>query len=118
MIIKDAPSASSKVVVKHKNENRFYGFKNNFLSIENKDKKDVDNSIVNNEKFGEFFHKEEDLFYCKSEDNQIDKLCCLIENEICQNCQRLNQKYHKLKPNYLINAAGRVALIEKEKCFV
>ncbi len=118
MIIENAGATSiSKVVIKHINENRFYKFENNFLPSESNDKKDVDNSIVNNEKFGKFFHKDDDIFYCEIEDNQIDDLCCLKENELCTNCQRLNQKYHKLKPNYLINAAGRVCTYKKGKMF-
>ena len=117
MIIKTNKPSLSKVVVKHINENKFYGFENNFLSQEDKDKKEVDNSIVNDEKFGNFFHKDEDLFYCEIEDNHIDGLCCLKENEFCLNCQRLNQKYHKLKPNYLINGAGRVCTYRKGKIF-
>ena len=118
MIIENnvAPSIS-KVVIKHKNENKFYKFENNFLPSENNDKIDVDNSVVNDEKNINFFHKEEDIFYCESEDNQIDNLTCLIENELCPNCQRLNQKYHKLKPNYLINGAGRVCTYRKGKMF-
>jgi len=113
MIITTSAPSLSKAVIKHENENRFKGFKNNFLSNNN----EVDNSIVNNEKFGSFFHKETDLFYCNSKDNHINGLECLIENEICANCQRLNQKYHKLKPNYLINRAGRVCTYRKGKMF-
>ena len=118
MIIKNTQATSlSKVVIKHKNENRFYKFENNFPSSHINDEKDVDNSIVKNEKFGNFFHKEDDIFYCETEDNQINDLYCIKENELCPNCQRLNQKYHKLKPNYLINAAGRVCTYRKGKMF-
>ena len=106
----------SKIVIKHKNENKFYQFENNFLTPGN-DKIEEDNSIVNDEKFGMYFHKDDNIFYCDIEDNQINELYCTKENELCPNCQRLNQKYHKLKSNYLVNSAGRVCTYRKGKMF-
>ena len=112
----ETPS-SRKVVVKHINENRFYEFTNNFISKEEQNKIGKDNSVSQNEKFGNLYKSEFDIFYCDSSDNQVNDKYCIKENEFCPNCMKLNQQYHKLKSNYLINAAGRVCTYRKGKMF-
>jgi len=109
--------SSSKEVVKHINENRFYGFTNNFIPIEKQKEIGKDNSVSQNEKFVKFFKNEEDIFYCESSDNQVNGKYCFKENEFCPSCMKINQQYHKLKSNYLINAAGRVCTYRKGKMF-
>ena len=109
--------SSSKVVIKHINENRFYEFVNNFISKEEQKRIGKDNSVSHNEKFGKIFKADEDIFYCDSSDNLVNGKWCMKENEFCPNCMKLNQQYHKLKRNYLINAAGRVCTYKKGKIF-
>ena len=107
--------SSSRVLIKHINENRFYGFTNNFISKEEQEKIGKDNSLLHNEKFYPYFHSEDDIFYCESSDNKVNVMYCMKENGLCQNCMKLNQKYHKLKSNYLINSAGRVCTYKRGK---
>ena len=114
--INQIPSLS-KVVLKHIRENKFYTFANNFIPIEEQKKIGKDNSASHNEKFKDYFHAEDDIFYCNLDDNQVNGKYCYKENEICPNCMKLNQQYHKLKSNYLINAAGRVCTYKKGKIF-
>ena len=103
------------MLIKHIDENRFYGFTNNFISKEEQEKIGKDNSLLHNEKFYPYFHSEDDIFYCESSDNKVNDMLCYKENELCPKCMKLNQKYHKLKSNYLINSAGRVCTYKRGK---
>ena len=103
---------TSMPVVKHKNENYFEGFVDNFkITPGNKN-----NRILKNPKFESIFHEKEDIFYC-DKNNQINDKDCYKYNELCKNCLMLNQAYHKLKKNYLLNGAGRVCTYKKGKMF-
>ena len=97
--------------IKHKDENAFEHFENNFNSDNSKN-----NAILKNKKFQEIFDEKSDIFFCNS-NNQINDNDCFMYNELCKNCQLLNQAYHKLKKNYLINSAGRVCTYRKGKMF-
>ena len=97
--------------IKHKDENVFERFENNFNSDHSKN-----NVIFKNKKFKEIFDEKSDIFFCNTY-NQINDNDCYMYNELCKNCQLLNQAYHKLKKNYLINSAGRVCTYRKGKMF-
>ena len=107
-------TSESKPVVEHINEDMFYGFIDNFDKTHDKDNKN--NYILKNPKYKEFYREKDDIFYCKS-DNGINEKKCFVYNELCKNCQMLNQAYHKLKRNYLLNSAGRVCTYKKGKMF-
>lgn len=110
----EPPSYASKVVIEHIDENKFKGFENHFKPKELE--KETDNSVINNPKYEKLFHKEKDMFYC-DKINDVNDQYCITESEFCTNCQRLNQEYHKLKKNYLINGAGRTCTYRKGKMF-
>ena len=99
------------IKIKHKGENDFDKFENNFSSDQSKN-----NAILKNKKFQELFDEESDMFFCDT-NNQINDIDCCKNNELCKNCQLLNQAYHNLKKNYLINSAGRVCTYRKGKMF-
>ena len=99
------------VKIKYKGENDFHKFENNFSSDHSKN-----NAILKNQKFKDIFDEESDMFFCDT-NNQINDIDCCKNNELCKNCQLLNQAYHKLKKNYLINSAGRVCTYRKGKMF-
>ena len=104
----------SKPVIEHIDENVFTLFVDNFNSENNKGIKN--NQISRNPKYKEFYHQKEDMFYCNKKNEINGKVCCVF-NELCRNCQMLNQAYHKLKKNYLLNSAGRVCTYRKGKMF-
>ena len=113
----------SKPVVKHKDENIYEGFldkfdpsHNNNKDNKNNNKNNKNNQILKNLKFKDLYHEENDLFFCNKNNNINDK-DCYIYNELCKDCLTLNQAYHKLKKNYLINGAGRVCTYRKGKMF-
>ena len=98
--------------VNHIDENDFKSFVDNFDPTHNKTNKN--NRILKNQKFADLFHEEEDIFYCNQK-NGINGVDCYKYNELCKNCLTLNQAYHKLKKNYLLNGAGRVCTYRKGK---
>ena len=108
------PASSSKSVVKHKDENAFEGFKNFFDPENNDDNKYY--PILKNKTYMKFYDSKKDIFYCKQK-NKINNKVCYVYNELCKRCLLINQAYHKLKPHYLINAAGRVCTFRKGKMF-
>ena len=76
------------VKIKHKGENDFHKFENNFSSDHSKN-----NAILKNQKFKDIFDEESDMFFFFLY-NQINDIDCCKNNELCKNCQLLNQAYH------------------------
>ena len=109
----ETPCCESVPVIFHKDENLFEQFVNKFKENDNNDK---NNQTLKNEKFKKFYHEEHDIFYCNKK-NGINGKDCYVYNELCKECQRINQEYHKLKKNYLINGAGRVCTYRKGKMY-
>ena len=95
-------------------ENDFTTFIDNFNPEHNKN--NTNNQILKNPKWEGLYHEKEDIFYCNKK-NGIDNFDCYPHNQLCKNCQMLNQAYHKLKKNYLLNSAGRVCTYRKGKMF-
>ncbi len=61
-----------------------------------------------------------DLYFCYKNTNDLNCNCCLEKicrpgNCICKNCMKINQKYHNLEDNELINKAGRVCKYSQKK---
>ena len=104
---------TSMPIVKHKNENNFEGFVDNFkITPGNKN-----NRILKNPKFESIFHEKEDIFYC-DKNNQINDKDCYMYNELCKNCLMLNQAYHKLKKIiYLMEQVVYVHIKKKNVLF-
>ena len=99
--------------IDYKNENKFIGFEDNFDKSHN-NKNNKNNQILKNQKYLQFYKDEYDIFFCQKKNNINDKECS-VSNELCKECQKLNQAYHKLKKNYLLNSAGRVCTYRKGK---
>ena len=110
----ETPCPTSKPVIEHKDENEFTIFIDNFNSEHNKDNKN--NQITKDPRYQGLYHKKEDMFYCDKK-NDVNGKDCFVFNELCTKCQMLNQAYHKLKKNYLLNSAGRVCTYRKGKMF-
>ena len=104
----------SKQVIHHKNENAFEGFKDFFDPEHNSNNKN--NRILRNPNYKKLYSEKYDIFFCKKK-NQINGKVCFAYNELCRDCLLINQAYHKLKSNYLINGAGRVCTYRKGKMF-
>ena len=54
------------------------------------------------------------IFYCEKNNTATGEQC-LYGKLICPNCMKLTQKMHKLRPNYLINDAGRLCTLKRNK---
>ena len=111
MIVGDT-MMTSMPQTKHVDENDFQGFVDNFDPSH--DKTNKNNRILKNPKFADLFKEKDDIFYCNQK-NGINGEDCYKYNELCKNCLTLNQAYHKLKKNYLLNGAGRVCTYRKGK---
>ena len=54
------------------------------------------------------------IFYCEKNNTATGEQC-LYGKLICPDCMKLTQKMHKLRPNYLINDAGRLCTLKRNK---
>ena len=101
--------------IKYVAEDEFKYFQDNFDTKRNA-KEDTQNQIQKDENFKNKYKEDSDMFYCDS-DNKLNGKKCQKGNELCVSCQLINQAYHKLKNNYLINRAGRACTYRKGKMF-
>ena len=64
------------------------------------------------------FNRSYELFFCDSDiKNEITGVYCEPEKLCCLKCMKNNQKMYALKPNYLVNAMGRVCKFKKNKIY-
>ena len=54
------------------------------------------------------------IFFCEKNNTATGEQC-LYGKLICPDCMKLTQKMHKLRPNYLINDAGRLCTLKRNK---
>ena len=97
-------------------EDEFKQFQDNFNPNRNTEQ-DIANEIARDINFKGKYREESDMFCCLSQNNKINDKKCQIGNELCVSCQLINQAYHKLKKNYLINRAGRACTYRKGRMF-